>query len=222
MTHQGEGTRGGDQHDEPTAFLPRVDRSTPPPAAARPQPAGPSPQPARAPAPAAARRPLAHPGAPPRQPPPAWPGRPTPATGNGQQPAAHQRRSRRRPSGTRHRRHRPAPLRRRPSASTVPASPVPPRVRCHPSRRDGPGPPRRTGRRARPASEATGTRRPLPGRRLRAGADPGFPTGAYPGTGRWTTAGRVRSRTARRTRRRRRCSRWCPPGRPARRWTPPP
>ncbi|MEU1604115.1 class E sortase [Micromonospora matsumotoense] len=81
MTHQGEGPRGGDQHDEPTAFLPRVDRSPPPPAAASPQPPA-GPQPAG---------PWPTPVLPPRQPPPAWPGRPTPATGHGQQPETHQR-----------------------------------------------------------------------------------------------------------------------------------
>ncbi|WP_436837231.1 class E sortase [Micromonospora matsumotoense] len=72
MTHQGGGPRGGDQHDEPTAFLPRVDRSTPPPAAARPEPARPEPT-----------GPWPAPVLPSRQPPPAWPGRPIPATTNG-------------------------------------------------------------------------------------------------------------------------------------------
>ncbi|MBW4704022.1 class E sortase [Micromonospora sp. RL09-050-HVF-A] len=71
MTRQGGGPHGGDQHDEPTAFLPRVDRSTPPAATrtepARPEPTGPWPTPVL----------------PARQPPPAWPGGPAPGTGHG-------------------------------------------------------------------------------------------------------------------------------------------
>ncbi|MBM7077650.1 class E sortase [Micromonospora humida] len=92
MTRQGGDQRHGDQHDGPTAFLPPVDRSTPPatarPAPAHPQPAGPWPAPVlptRQPPPAWPGRP-ARPTPDDRQQPPGGPGRPAPPVPPGQQP----------------------------------------------------------------------------------------------------------------------------------------
>ncbi|MBM7083217.1 class E sortase [Micromonospora sp. WMMD734] len=89
MTRQGGDPRRGDQHDGPTAFLPPVDRSTPP-APARPQAGGPQTARPHTADPRTARPQAAGPWPAPvlpnRQPPPAWPGRPTPPAPTGRQP----------------------------------------------------------------------------------------------------------------------------------------
>ncbi|GHJ10939.1 hypothetical protein TPA0907_53060 [Micromonospora humidisoli] len=89
MTRQGGDPRRGDQHDGPTAFLPPVDRSTPPaparPQAGGPQTARPHTADSRTARPQAAG-PWPAPVLPNRQPPPAWPGRPTPPAPTGRQP----------------------------------------------------------------------------------------------------------------------------------------
>ncbi|MGX4657560.1 class E sortase [Micromonospora sp. SCSIO 07396] len=89
MTRQGGDPRRGDQHDGPTAFLPPVDRSTPP-APARPQAGGPQTARPHTADPRTARPQAAGPWPAPvlpnRQPPPAWPGHPTPPAPTGRQP----------------------------------------------------------------------------------------------------------------------------------------